>query len=425
MVVAGLLGFVPTLLIGLMVLHTYPKVSPIDELQHIDAAIKAAEGRWILPVGELIGQEAMRIEACSGIDADFTPPPCQTAVFDPATFQELGINTAAGRPSLFYPVTGYLGRLLDAVLGVGFLEGARLASLLIHSLGVGLLGALAARLTRSVTMGGAVAVIVGLIPPVLSQAVTVNPDAWSYPATVLVVAAALLVRDRRPIVAIPALTLTLLACALIKANYAVLLAVPPLVALLAPPEAAIGQRLRRTVPAVLSAGIVGVVLMLLQAWSSASIANSDRIPPMAQYLAQSATNPWDWGTVVNQIVYSLVPTLAPGVVDVLGAPWFSTMSLVIGAALFGATVIAVAAGRNPSNHLAMGWAALVVLIAGPTLTFALQWVGDVFFPYPQRYSYPAIPLAALALVLVPGLRRWAIGVAGVAMVLSWWFLLQL
>ena len=417
--VAALLAFGITFVIGMVVLAGYTRVSPIDELQHIDASIKAASGHWIMPVGELVGQEAMRIEACSGIDANFTPPPCDTVTFDPSTFQELGINTAAGRPSTYYVVTGYVARLIGQLTGKGFLESARIASLLFHCIGVALLAWLATRLGRSAVLGASIAVIAGLIPPVLSQAVTVNPDSWSYLASMAVVTVTLAVRDLRPALAIPALTATLALVVLVKGNFAVLLLIPPLIALLGRRYSSLRGTFSAAVAPFTSAAIVFVMLVGIQVWASGNADPGAPVAPMSVYLAQSPTNPWSWVAVANQVVYSLVPTTAPGIADPLESPNLGTLSLLLGALLFGISAVGVFSARFPSLQLAFSWSAVAVMIAAPVLTFALMDLSGLFFPYPQRYGYPAIPLACLSWAAIPNQRRSLVAVtaAGVLGVL--------
>src|ERR1035437_4693878 len=58
-------------LVGLHV-HTYTKVGPIDELQHIDYLYKSPA---IVAMGDRVGQDAVRQEAFRGMDDPFGRPP--------------------------------------------------------------------------------------------------------------------------------------------------------------------------------------------------------------------------------------------------------------------------------------------------------------------------------------------------------------
>lgn len=101
-------------IVGLHV-RAYPVLSPIDELQHYDYAVKASELRLVRD-GERVGQVAMAAEACRGIDAPgFGKPPCTNGPYDPGTFQELGYNTAASQSPVYYAITGTAGRLILAL----------------------------------------------------------------------------------------------------------------------------------------------------------------------------------------------------------------------------------------------------------------------------------------------------------------------
>lgn len=268
-------------------------------------------------------------------------------------------------------------------------------------------------------LGTSIAVIAGLIPPVLSQAVTVNPDSWSYLASMAVVTVTLAVRDLRPALAIPALTATLALVVLVKGNFAVLLLVPPLIALLGRRYSSLRGTLSAAVVPFTSAAIVFVMLVGIQVWASGNADPGAPVAPMSVYLAQSPTNPWSWVAVANQVVYSLVPTTAPGIADPLESPNLGTLSLLLGALLFGISAVGVFSARFPSLQLAFSWSAVAVMIAAPVLTFALMDVSGLFFPYPQRYGYPAIPLACLSWAVIPNQRRSLVAVtaAGVLGVL--------
>ncbi|HET6692862.1 MAG TPA: hypothetical protein VFG97_01045, partial [Pedococcus sp.] len=89
----ALLAIVAVVLVALQV-HSYTRLSPIDELQHIDSLYKAPAAP---APGDRVGQEAMRQQDCRGVDAPgFEPGPCRPlGSFDPATYQEKGYNTAA------------------------------------------------------------------------------------------------------------------------------------------------------------------------------------------------------------------------------------------------------------------------------------------------------------------------------------------
>lgn len=105
-------------------LHGAPALSPIDELQHFDYVVKAPH---IPRAGELLGEEAMRAQACRGIDyPGFVSPACDTAVLSPGSFQEYGQSTAYIHPPTYYFITAAMAHPVSAVLGISLYAAARL-----------------------------------------------------------------------------------------------------------------------------------------------------------------------------------------------------------------------------------------------------------------------------------------------------------
>lgn len=94
---------------------SYETLSPIDELQHVDYVIRA--GEFDIPRGrEVVGQEALAEAACRSVDSPgYEGPPCGLAEYDPANFQENGINTSASQFPPYYVVTGLAARGLTEI----------------------------------------------------------------------------------------------------------------------------------------------------------------------------------------------------------------------------------------------------------------------------------------------------------------------
>lgn len=103
--------------LALVGLHerSYEKLSPIDELQHIDYVVGA--GDFDVPLrNERIKQEVLREAACRSVDAPgYQGPPCGLDEYDPNDFQENGFNTAAGQFPPYYVVTGLGARALTSL----------------------------------------------------------------------------------------------------------------------------------------------------------------------------------------------------------------------------------------------------------------------------------------------------------------------
>ncbi len=104
--------------VGLHV-NAYPQLSPIDELQHLDYVHKAPSFH-VVARGERIGQDALRDEACRGLDTNFGGlPACEApAPLNPDDFQERGYNTAYVHPPPYYFVTGVAAEVINALTGV-------------------------------------------------------------------------------------------------------------------------------------------------------------------------------------------------------------------------------------------------------------------------------------------------------------------
>jgi|688.fasta_scaffold373140_1 hypothetical protein len=129
--IAFLLAFIP----AFTHIVQYSLFSPIDELRHLDYALQITSGH-VPKLGDKLGQDAMREEACRGIDFAWLDPPCNSAKFDPVAFRDNGWQTASPHPPVYYILSGISGRTLRG-LGIfdGTLVGARLMSALLFGLG--------------------------------------------------------------------------------------------------------------------------------------------------------------------------------------------------------------------------------------------------------------------------------------------------
>jgi hypothetical protein len=172
-----LLVVVPVLLVSLHV-RTYTKLSPIDELQHIDYMFRSP-GLHQVKAGTQDSQAAMREEACRGIDAVFSAPPCTDKTLKPAQFQDQGYDTAYIHPPTYYDVTWVAGEAVKATGTKSSVTAWRLVGAL--WLAAGLLLTYAA----GVRMGASRLALLGLLillasaPSILQTNSTVSPDAAS------------------------------------------------------------------------------------------------------------------------------------------------------------------------------------------------------------------------------------------------------
>ena len=194
--------FVAALAIFSSALHVArsTQLSAIDETRNIDYLIRIYDEGYLVKLGDRIGQTAMRLEACRGIDAklDAPSPPCSTRRFDSPDFRDDGYNNAVNHPPGYHLVTGAVAKV-TTLLGISnnLLDPARLVGGL--WLAAGLMLALFAGELLGIARVPlvAAATIFALAPDALNSSAIVNPDGASLFAGGLVLVAALLwERDR-------------------------------------------------------------------------------------------------------------------------------------------------------------------------------------------------------------------------------------
>ena len=176
----------------------YTVLSPIDELRHFDYALQVSDLN--LPrLGDSLGQEAMRIEACRGVDlAGWVDPPCRTRHFAPKDFRDNGYQTATPHPPGYYVAVGALGRFFDSVgLANDPLGPMRLAGGLLLAAGLCLAFVVGLRLGIGTSAMLAALTFVPLMAAVLHSSATVNPDSTAVFAGAVVLLASVAWEQRR------------------------------------------------------------------------------------------------------------------------------------------------------------------------------------------------------------------------------------
>jgi hypothetical protein len=155
----------------------YTEFSPIDELRHVDYAMRASS--FHAPrLGDVLSQDAMREEACRGLDLPWTDQPCNTKKFAPLHFRDLGYQTASAHPPTYYLGAGWFARAAEGLgLSNSFLDPARVFSALLFA--AGLMVALAAGRLAGIRTAPLLAALtfVPVMPAALHASSTVNPDA--------------------------------------------------------------------------------------------------------------------------------------------------------------------------------------------------------------------------------------------------------
>lgn len=411
--VSALIAFLVVVTVSLVVIATKPGLSPLDEFQHLDSTAKAAEGRIFLPLNERVGETAMRLAACRGFNADFAlQVDCGSADLRPEQFPEYGVNTAAGRASVYYIITGFSARLINwAVPQWDFLDAARYSSALVLGLGAALLAACATWVSGSPWTGSALGVTVGLFPMAVTQGTSVNPDSWSLLAGSLVVALALMRHRWRPIVYALLLTCTLVAFGLVKPNFMVLSVVPLTISFIMA-SGELRQRFRYVVPEAVALTVTLVAFVLVMLTSGAGGAESEA--PMASALLISPNNPWQVTKVLDQTLGALLPQISDtGFINAeLSNPPVSGMALVAAVFLIAGAVAGLLRERFGTRYFALSVAAIVILIGVPVFTFAGQLAVHNSFTYPTRYGLIALPVVGLALAAMRPRSAWLVFIAG-------------
>ena len=173
--IAFLLAFIP----AFIHIVQYRQFSPIDELRHLDYALQITRGQ-VPKLGDKLGQDAMREEACRGIDYQWLDPPCDSIRFTPAAFRDDGYQTASPHPPTYYILSGISGRILRG-LGIldGAIDGVRLMSALLFGFGFVATFAAGRQLgVRPFPLLAGLSVLVTL-PGALHSASIVTPDSFA------------------------------------------------------------------------------------------------------------------------------------------------------------------------------------------------------------------------------------------------------
>lgn len=402
------------LVVGLHV-RAYPTLSPIDELQHIDYMVKASRGERVKQ-GDKVGETAMREEACRGVDADFTPPPCDSPDLRPEQFQEAGYNTASGQFPIYYAVTGAVARVILRAPGIdSIVTAGRLVGALWLAAGAFITWLLMAEFgVRTVTR----AAVLGLLmttPVVLHMSATVNPDStlllggaamvlatlrwergahWGWPVGITV--AALLVEKTN-----------ILAAALI----AIYLAVRGVGALwarrrgeseeiLENPSPQRGEAPFRSFALLLGMAAILVVgsLVLTELKSEVQQIGGTNpgldIPKNRMFRVESLSA----DQVVSQVPALVTPVSRPPLAEFLSGPGTSVLIRFTDWVLLGAAVGSALWATHRSRVAALGAAVVVTMVVlGPAMALRNYIFGSQFWPIPARFGLTLLPALALLL----------------------------
>jgi len=395
----------------------FTEMSPIDESRHVDYMVRLTDGH-LVRLGDRVGQESMRIEACRGIELDdFLEPRCESREFRPRDFRDLGYSNVTGHPPGYYAVTGFPASLVEAMgLSGSILDPARLIGAL--WLVVGLVMVVRAgeilELDRLAVVATALAVVAA--PGVLASASTVNPDAASVFAGGLVLLAAVQ-WERRRIRAWWVLGIVGAVVALLKMTNAVAVGIVVLWFLARGCARWRAQGARdRTEPDVDegrddarryligAAALFGGMLLATMLWIviasiRATIEPLD-IPSNAQFYKES----FPWGLTADRgNLFGLLPPLGDWFPSLLYRRGPMNVAVVTGWLLIGVMLTSVLRFRISDRIALIGSACFAVLMSGGVVLMMLTWsVNQVVFAPVARYSLSAVPFL---IVVVAGTVR--------------------
>ena len=409
---AFLISFATILVLGGEVQQRQPEFSPIDELQHVDSTYKAGYGRLFLPTDERITAEVLRLQTCRGIRAELVMPSCDALDLRPEQFQELGYNTAAGRPSIYYAVTGVLARgLLKVFPDWDYLDAARMANLFGLAFGCALLSAFTVIVSRSAIIGTGLGGMVGLSPAVMAMGSMVKRDAGSILAGTLVLWIVISGKQLALKYYLPLLILTLSLLVLVKPNFAALTVIPVVFALLRYPKRAaeltLLRRLRMALPEFVAAAVVATAYLVVTVLPAKAGSSEPSPIPMNNYLAISETNPWDLMSALGAVISGLNPFLTDlSIAPVLGVTQMASIVTPISLVLFAGVGAGLLMAPRGSVWLASAWSFVAVSTVSALIVLVGQLALHQSFPVPTRYGLLAIPAAAVAIAAMGSVRNW-------------------
>jgi hypothetical protein len=395
--VAAALFLVAAVMVSLHV-DAYTRVSPVDELQHIDYLYRAPDSP---APGDRVGQQAMNEQACRGLDVPGHPvPPCRPrGTYDPSAFQESGFNTASVNSPVYYTLAKASGSIIQAVTPVdNLVTGARLAGVIWLGGGVVLLYAAARYRGASRWAAAVVGLLLLSAPALLYPAATINPDgqALLWGSALLLLATRWERRAGRTWAA--ALVAVAVAATLVKlTNIGAVGAVAVYLLVLAGERWRAGERIAARAPAmvaVLAGGaslVVGLAWMVLQG-------TRERFP---EGEAPAMTVRFDvpsfpWVGLLESPPQVMTPLAVPWVV-VGDARLAYIESRVATAVLLGGLLAAAifGAGRLADQRLARS-TTLVAIALTLGLVSMNYLANSDYFPLPHRYGAPFIALMAVS-----------------------------
>lgn len=420
--VVSLFIVLSAVLVGLHV-EGNTKLSPIDELQHIDYLYQIPDPP---EPDDRVGQQALHQQLCRGVDAaGMETAKCQKGYLDPSVFQEKGYNTAAGYTPVYYTVTRVVAETIRVVTPIDNLVTAgRLVGALWLAAGLALIY-LVGRL-RGIGRGPLLVVTVLLVgsPAVLYPASTVAPDSAALASGGLLLLALTAWEQRPTRLRAVWLVLAGVAAAAVKMTYLVAVAAVSLYLLMR----WIQERRDHQLPTVftpvvaVAAGVSALASSL--AWT-AYVGSKPQIDPtdLPDMATRFAVPGFPWTGMGDSLLALVTPISNPWVV--VGSPTLSGLSTVIISTMLVAGLLAAAVfAAAPTHEVTLARATLVAALVGAAGLVALSYItAGAYIPLPARYG--AALVAPMAICTAACLRsRGSVlimgGLAAVTILLALW-----
>lgn len=387
------------LALGSVALHVdrYTRVSPVDEMQHIDYLYRAPSPP---AYGDKVGQDAMREQSCRGLDLPgYAKGTCSRSVtFDADVYQERGYSTGSINSPVYYSLTKAVAVPLGKLMGTDSLvTPGRLVGGLWLALGLAIAYLVAVR--RGIGRGatGAVLALMTASPAIVFPSATISPDSMGLLAGSLVLLALTGWEQRGGRRWAVVLLLVAAFVTAIKLTFILAVGAAALVLLLrglSRPGA--GAKLR-SADTRLALGSVAVSLATGLGWlliqSHRRQMDPAELPDMAtRFLVPG----FPWSGLMETSLQLLSPLASPWVV--LGDPVkltfvTNTASLVLLAGVLGAGLFRGA----PAKHRNLATATAVAAIVGCLgLTAVSYLTSQSYFPLPPRYGSALVPLMAIS-----------------------------
>ncbi|RYC13009.1 glycosyltransferase family 39 protein [Nocardioides zhouii] len=423
------------LFLSVVQVFNYPRLSPVDELSHLDYMFRSPT---VLEQGDKVEQQAMRTQACRGVDVEgFDPIPCPPGiVYDPDIYQEKGYNTAATNTPIYYTADRALAEVIRIATPVDnlFIAG-RLAGAVWLALGIVLTWLAGRRLGIGRLPLGAVLGLLVASPAVTYPSATVTPDALGLAGGAAVLLTALRWEQRPTRGRAAALIATAVVVSLIKLTF---FAVVPAVALYLllhrsrswessgvtafaepgePGTASVSASGRARTVVALATGAAALVAAF--GWTLVSNARSHQDPnDLPSMATQFAVDAFPWRGLIDSAFSLAQPLLSPWVG--VGDPTLMFFSTNVVTMVFTAGLLAAALFVTHGEREAL--LARCLLLAAVVFSLGLVVLGyvssHIYFALPNRYGITLVaPIAVVTASLLRSRTSVAI-VIGLAVLAS-------